>query len=380
MPEKLSTRQTKRTRGFKVTLVHYSAAPVVGGVESVMSMQASLFCEPPNEALVVARTGEPDFRLSAREPLEELRRALQGCDAVVVHNVLTMPFDMPLTEALWQLAAEMRSVRWFAWIHDIAACNPDYERSWHETPWNRLTQASPHFTYVAVSEHRARQFDALTGVKPKVIPNGVESLAVLGVSENLRPFAKTHRLLDRDVVLIQPARLVRRKNIELGLEVVAELRRRGRDAVTLITAATDPHNADTTAYAKELCARRKELGLEDAALFTSDAQAPDRDHTASLYVISDALLFPSKQEGFGLPVVEAALHRLPIFCTDIEPINLLLEHGVHAFAPDASPTEIATLIERTLDRSPAHRARREALRRYSWETIFRKHLAPLLER
>jgi glycosyltransferase involved in cell wall biosynthesis len=378
MPTQKSTRRTKPRSELRVALIHYTAAPVIGGVESIVSMHESLFSTREHDVRIIARSGEPDVRLHEREPLDELRTAVRDCDVVIVHNVLTMPFDLPLTEALWQLAEERPDVRWFAWVHDLAACNPDYDHPWHKPPWNRLAQACPHFTYVAVSKHRARQFEALTGVEARVIPNGVDAMAVLGLEDEVWQLVEKHALMEREIVLIQPVRLVRRKRIELGLEVVAELRRRGRDAVTLITAPTDPHNATSTAYAKELRARRDQLGLKKDALFVGEALEILDEDLASLYAISDALFYPSRQEGFGLPVLEAALHRLQIFCTDVEPINSLLEHGVHVFAPDGSPADIATLIERTLDRSPSYRAQHEALRRYSWETIWREHLAPLL--
>ena len=310
--------------------------------------------------------------------MQALRKAVEGCDVVMVHNILTMPFDLPLTEALWRLAEEWTQVRWIAWVHDLAACNPDYDHPWHQAPWDRLAKACPRFTYVAVSPHRARQFAALTGAEARVISNGVDPAAVLGLTEKVGGLAESNRLFERDLVLVQPTRLLRRKNVELGLAVVAELRRRGRDAVTLITAAADPHNVASNAYAADLRRRRDELDLHDAALFVGDFFPVADADVASLYTLADALFFPSRQEGFGLPIVEAALHRLPIFCADVDPMNNLLQHGLHVFDPDTSPGEIASLIERTVERSPAHRARREAMQRYSWTTIWREQMEPLL--
>jgi glycosyltransferase involved in cell wall biosynthesis len=181
------------------------------------------------------------------------------------------------------------------------------------------------------------------------------------------------------LVLLHPTRLLQRKNVEFGMAVLAELRGHARNAVLLITAAADPHNAISTEYGKALRARRIDLGLEDSAVFVSDDFTPDKDDLSSLYSLADALLFPSTQEGFGLPVLEAALHRLPIFCADVEPMNLLLQHSIHAFDPYGSPCDVAKLIERILDQSAPHRARREVLRRYTWERVWEEHLAPLLE-
>lgn len=363
---------------MKIALLHYAVPPVVGGVESVVAAQARVLAGAGHEVKTIARRGAPDVTLNGDPVAEPLRKALRGCDVVIVHNVLTMHFDLPLTEALWQLAEEMPAVRWIAWVHDLAACNPDYDQPWHQPPWNRLAHACPRFTYVAVSEHRARQFSSLTGGEARVIPNGVDPATVLGLTENVRAFAEANALLEREIVLVHPTRLLRRKNVELGLAVVAELRQRGRDAVTLITAAADPHNAASKAYAAELYRQRDTLGLRAAALFVGDSFSVTDGDVASLYALADALFFPSRQEGFGLPVIEAAVHRLPVFCADVDPVNSLLEHGLHVFDPSAPAAEIASLIERTLDRSHGHRARREALQRYAWATIWRESLAPLL--
>jgi glycosyltransferase involved in cell wall biosynthesis len=233
-------------------------------------------------------------------------------------------------------------------------------------------------SYVAVSAARARQFAALTRVEPQVIPNGVEPAEVLGLTTSVAAFAERHGLLAREIVLVHPTRLLRRKNVEFGLEVLAELRARGREAVLLITGAADPHNARSADYAAALREKRAALGLDAAAWFVGEEFPVGAAEVASLYALADALFFPSRQEGFGLPIVEAALHRLPIFCTDVEPMNGLLTPALHVFAPDATASEVATLLERTLHHSTAHRARREALRRYAWRAVWREHLVPLL--
>ena len=94
--------------------------------------------------------------------------------------------------------------------------------------------------------------------------------------------------------------------------------------------------------------------------------------------LADALFFPSRQEGFGIPVLEAALQRLPIFCSDIEPLNSLLGGGVTTFPLDMPPEEIAALIASALADDRAFAARKETLRSYSWDAIYRNLLSPLL--
>ena len=367
---------------MRIALVHYTCLPITGGVEIIVGAHARLLAEAGHEVRIICRRGGEDndrvIRLTEPEPIEELRTALAGCDVVIAHNVMTMPFDLPLTTALWTLAEELVGTRFLAWLHDLAACNHDYPLAFHEPPWLRLAQASPHFEYVAISRHRAGQFTALTGTPVRVIPNGVEPREVLGLTPAVSGLADAHGLWDREIVLLHPTRLLPRKNVERGLEVAAELRARGRRVAYLVTAAPDAHNPAAAIYAAELARRRRELDLESVALFLHDIFPVTTADLVSLYALSDALFFPSRQEGFGLPVLEATLHRLPVFCADLPPMNNLVEHALQTFAPEATPAEIATGIERTLDLCIPHRSRHEVLARYGWTTISRDFLQPLL--
>ena len=58
--------------------------------------------------------------------------------------------------------------------------------------------------HVAVSEVRRDEFCKLTGIKPKdcrVVPNGIDSIATLGLTPAVANLTRKHQLLSRDVVL-----------------------------------------------------------------------------------------------------------------------------------------------------------------------------------
>src|SRR5687767_13641364 len=121
---------------MRIALVHYTCLPITGGVEIIVGAHARLLAEAGHEVRVLCRRGGEDddrvIRLTEPEPIEELRAALAGCDVVIAHNVMTMPFDLPLTTALWTLAEELAETRFLAWLHDLAACNHDYPLPFHE--------------------------------------------------------------------------------------------------------------------------------------------------------------------------------------------------------------------------------------------------------
>jgi len=373
----------------KIALVHYTYLPVLGGVEIVMAEHARLFTEHGHEVTIICDQGaseDPRIKvdlLPDAADAGELARALEprmaNMDVVMIHNVATMPFHLTLTEALWNLAKRLTSVRFVAWLHDLVACNPDYDLpSLAEWPWNALARAHDRYRYVAVSELRQRQFRELTGAKSTVIPNGVDPIRLLGLTDSIAELARVYDLPGREIVLLHPTRLLKRKNIELGLRVTAALKSAGRSCAYLITGAPDAQNPASMVYAEHLEEVRDELGLEEDALFLqAQAPIPQRD-LASLFVLADALFFPSRQEGFGLPVLEAALHRLPVFCAAIEPLSTLLSAGVTLFPLDAEPSQIALTVAARLGTTEAWQARHQIRRRYSWPAVFANYLAPLL--
>ena len=172
--------------------------------------------------------------------------------------------------------------------------------------------------------------------------------------------------------------MLRRKNVELSLAITAEMKARGHRAALLITGAEDPHNPASRDYAAWLRAERTRLGIEREAVFVGEHFAIGDAELAALYQLADALIFPSRSEGFGLPVIEAALHRVPVFAADIEPLRTIAPADTVFFPLDQSPADLATLIHSRLAANPAHLARKAALVHLSWPAIYDAHLAPLL--
>jgi glycosyltransferase involved in cell wall biosynthesis len=99
---------------------------------------------------------------------------------------------------------------------------------------------------------------------------------------------------------------------------------------------------------------------------------------SDFYHLADALFLPSREEGFGIPVLEAGLAGLPIFCSDIPPLRDLGGSNATYFSPDADPTELADTMAECLAAHPVFRMRTEVRREYTWERIYSGQIAPLL--
>jgi glycosyltransferase involved in cell wall biosynthesis len=94
--------------------------------------------------------------------------------------------------------------------------------------------------------------------------------------------------------------------------------------------------------------------------------------------MADALLFPSRQEGFGIPMLEAGLARLPIFCADIPPFRVTGEKTAHFFALDEAPAAIARRITAVLREDRALTMRQRVAGHYIWQSVLRDKLEPLI--
>lgn len=320
-----------------IAILHYSKPPVIGGVERVIGEQAEALRALGHMVEILTRQG---WRV-------------EGWDAVIVHNVFTMPFDLEWTQELLALTETRPEIRWINWVHDVRWC-----------------EKVPKAVHVAVSEHRRKEYAKVTKTKIHAIPNGVDAVKVLGITERIQKL----NLQNAGLVLLQPTRFVRRKNIELGLRVLAEV----PQAVYIVTAAPDPHQKDGVKYFRELKQLAQELGVSKRVLFLGEKAALSDDDVRSLYQMADALFFPSVEEGYGLPLIEAALHGLPVFCSDI-PAHREVAVKASFFKLTASPGLIARKVMGD-GAVKSRQERRHLMRRLDWRGVTQEMLAPLLSK
>lgn len=409
---------------MRVALLHYSGPPTIGGVEQTIYYHARMMSDLELDVSVVVGTGEefdervpvlvipeayskyPDV-LAAKAALDrgqipegfselrarlmaDLERNLEGQHALVVHNALTLHKNLPLTAALWELHRTGRLPPLIGWHHDLAWDRPDYQDELHPgDPWELLRRPWPGVLNVVVSRAQRSRLARIFEVDEtsiEVVPPGVDPPSFLRWSPLTSQIVNSLDLLAADLVLVLPARITRRKNIEFGLRTLEALRRStGLDCRLIVTGPPGAHNPANASYLAELLQLRKDLGLDDSAhfLFQMDGDRTtliDPQELAELYHLSDALFFPSHDEGFGIPLLEAGLARLPIFCSDIPPFHESGGSQVHFFSLQALPLDTAHLIMSTLEIDPAFVLRRRVLQEYNWKEIVRRQVVPILER
>lgn len=380
---------------MNIVLLHYRYVPAVAGVELILEQHARLLADAGHAVVVVTGEGAssdprvrvelvPELRGAGNASWElpseadvalmeaKLRPWVAWGDCIVVHNVMTMPFALAATLALKRLAAGLPGKRFVNWVHDLAVVNPDYQLA--PSVREVLARAGEGMATVAISQRRAEEYRQITGHPvTAVVPNGLDPALLLGLSGPVAALAEREGILsgEVDLVLFQPARLLRRKNIGLGIRVVAALKRAGVRVRLLVTAAPDGHHGASTLYGAEMMRLREEWGVTREVIWVGEFFTVTKHELVSLYTISDALWFPSLQEGFGLPVLEGALHRLPVFCADVAPMNTIDIPRITFFDPRHDEETIAGQILQEMEREAEWlEARRTVLRRFSWRAIW----------
>lgn len=407
--------------GKKLAILHFSAPPVVGGVESVMGHHSRLMAAAGHEVTIIAGRGaavderirflplpladslHPEV-LKAKEQLDlgrvppgfdhrvdavrdKLQEAVQGIEIVIAHNVCSLHKNLALTAALRQVCAGPGSPRLICWHHDLAAMVPRYQGEMHPGwPWDLLRQEWPAVRprHVAVSAMRQRELSRLLALPPAdiaVIPSGLDIDQFLRLAPQTSDLNQRLSLYQAAPLLLLPVRLTRRKNIELALRTMAELRASYPGARLVVTGPVGPHNPSNHDYFRELLSLRAELGIEGMVHFLAelaDGYIPDVV-ISDLYRLADALFFPSREEGFGIPILEAGLAGIPVFCSDIPPFREIAAGQATFFSPDSLPRQLARLIEEHLAGDDAYHLRQKVRQEYAWDSIYSAKIAPLLE-
>ena len=405
---------------MKIALLHYAAPPVVGGVESVIGWHARLMTDAGHEVRILAGRGEQtDERIqfvpmpladslhpevlavkkeldqgnipAAFEPLVErlvadLELCLQGTDWLIAHNVGSLNKNLPLTAAVHRLSTRQARPKIALWHHDLAWTTPRYAGELHEGyPWDLLKTAWPGVEQVTISQFRRAELAALMQIPEesiRVIPNGVDLAAFLRLERWTRDIVERLHLSEAAPLLLLPVRITPRKNIELALRTLAQLRSVFPNALLVVTGPLGAHNPANRDYFEKLAALRRELGLEHAAHFLAEhTVGPLPDEVISdFYCLADALLLPSREEGFGIPILEAGLAGIPVFCSDIPPLRELGADFADYFPAAGGHADIAGLIARRLETDAAFRLRERVRSQYLWERVYRTRIAPFLEK
>ena len=407
-----------------VAILHYSAPPIIGGVEAVIKAHLNVFIQAGYSCTVIAGRGDitalppkADFievpEIDSQHPeiiqvsqvletgkvpnnysilesqlTDRLGPVLSEFDHLIIHNIFTKHFNLPLTGALHHLLEESVIQNAIAWCHDFTWTSPSSRsKVFPGYPWDLLRTKRADCVYVTVSKERQQTLAGLFECpidEIKVVYNGVDPVELLGLSELGMNLVKKLGLLKRDINLLMPVRVTKAKNIEFSMQVIAILKSKGLAPMLVITGPPDPHDVNSMKYYQSLKDLRAKLGIGDLVRFIFESGPEgepfyiDETVIGDLYCVSDVMFMPSHREGFGMPVLEAGLVGIPVLSRAVPAAQELALEEASIFNPDADADQVAKLLLQLLERSPTARLRRRVRKKYTWQAIFDDAIQPLI--
>ncbi len=267
---------------------------------------------------------------------DELRGPLRGfirdhhLDLIVVQNALTIPMNLPLGVCLTGLIAEL-GINTIAHHHDFY-----WERERYQT--NQILDLLdtafpaklPSIQHVTINSIAQRRLKDRRGIDSVVVPN-VHDFATPppGIDDYNRDFRQAIGLGEEDLFVLQPTRVIRRKGIEIALQLVQRL---GLHHPRLFI--THSANDEGQRYYRWLMREAMMMGVEVELidhLVNSERTRINGHKLYSLwdsYVHADLITYPSTYEGFGNALLESVyfkklivVNRYPVYNADIRPLG-----------------------------------------------------------
>jgi glycosyltransferase involved in cell wall biosynthesis len=212
------------------------------------------------------------------------------------------------------------------------------------------------------AESTRRDLVELLGASPErvdVVPLGLGT-PVRAAAAREAVVRERFALGERPVMLSLSAKRPH-KNLDALLEALAMLAER---PVVVIAGYPTP-------YESELRDRAETLGIAGDVRFVGWLEPGELE---GLWAISRAFVFPSRYEGFGLPVLEAMARGVPVACSNAASLPEVAGDAALLFDPDdrrALADALARLLAGGADVERLRRAGRERAARFTWERTAR---------
>jgi glycosyltransferase involved in cell wall biosynthesis len=354
----------------------------MGGIETAVRelVPALLALEPTlSVAIIVTPAG---------------REALAGESWADEVEFLSPPFlAVPMTKALSELTlvGTLADRRRADVIHSVAMIGPVHSRaasvvSIPDVTWWRDASTVPRATrllwraFVPLGARRAQRIITYSRTaahevsEDLSIPLSRIDVVPLGPGTTAETVARSGAELRNEwdlgegPILLAISGLSPHKNVGTLVDAMPRIRERRPDAVLVV-----PGNP--TEYGATLTARARDLGVERFVRFPGWVDTPSLE---GLYREASCLVFPSRREGFGLPILEAMGRGLPVVCARVSAIPEVAGDAALYFDPESSE-ELASAVAQVLSEDGLGQRLAAAGRRraaeFSWRRAAEETLA-----
>ncbi|WP_231190040.1 glycosyltransferase family 4 protein [Haladaptatus sp. DYF46] len=202
-----------------------------------------------------------------------------------------------------------------------------------------------------LTKERLRQYGVETPIY--VVPNGID----------LTPFERIDGVGESTYELVVVSRLERRKGIDLLVEAMSVLaREKPNIRLAIAGTGTERERLERMVEERDLRDQIDFLG------FVSERRKVELLNGAEIFVL------PSRQEGFGIAVLEAMAANCPVVVNDLPILHELVPEEGGVFADATTSEEFADALSTLLAADPARRRamgerNQVEANRYSWENV-----------
>ncbi len=233
---------------------------------------------------------------------------------LVPQNALAIPMNIPLGVALTEVICET-GIKTIAHHHDFFW---ERKRFLNNAVWDYLNMCFPphlpSIEHVVINSSADNQLSLRTGVSATIIPNVMDFESQVTPPDEYAADAREALGIEEDELLIlQPTRVVKRKGIELAIELLHRLKLKAKLVIS--------HASGDEGHGYEARIREYSKLMGVNTIFVSDIIDDYRGRTpdgrkiyalSDIYPHADLVTYPSNFEGFGNAFLETIYYRKPI--------------------------------------------------------------------
>lgn len=408
----------------KIALLHYAYPPNIGGVEILIREYAKILSEMGYQVTVITGDGEEkdpkinfvkipeiqsilkfnpplyekivekgivddDFYSLANTIKNKLKNYLDQQDVIIVHNMLTLVHNLPFVYFLKNYLKKNPNKKLIVWAHDQTYI--DGENILKEKPGVNLNQEEKDSllkpidkaVYVIISETFKELLIKVMDLSKNqtvIIPDGINLQKFLEIDDSIWKIVQKKQLLSSYPIVLSPVNIIFRKNLEYCLDTIFFLKKYFPDIKYIISGQVSNHRKNQ-GYYESLVNKIEQLDIKENIVFLKDHfdRSLENSEVHDLYDLSDFVLFFSRGENFGLPLLEAILTNTPAFVSDLKVFKEI--GGNNLFNVDVNERtaqQTALFIKNFLETDKIIQLKKTVRQKYNLETIIKKQLIPLL--